>query len=90
MKDVPDATRRSTGAVRTIRMTYGIEKDHFADINYTWHQQTFYGKFKQFDFSVKGLRIQHIHDRCHKDIRDATDMFMDGKYEKSLTISHIW
>ena len=34
-----------------IRITY----TSVADINCTWHPQTFYGKFKQFDFSVKGL-----------------------------------
>ena len=58
-----------------IQITYGS----VADINYTWHPQTFYGKFKQFDFSVKGVRTQHIRDRCHKDITDSTDMFMDEK-----------
>ena len=58
-------------------MTYGS----VVDINYTWHLETFYGKFKQFDFSVKGLRTQHIRDGCHKDIRDTTDVFMYEKYD---------
>ena len=49
------------------------------DINYTWHPQTFYGKLKQFDFTVKGLRTQQICGTCHKDIMDATDVFMDEK-----------
>ena len=58
-----------------IRITYGS----VADTNYTWHPQIFYRKFKQFYFSVKGLRTQHIHDGCHKDIMNCTDVFTDEK-----------
>ena len=58
---MPDATRRSTGVVRTIQMIYGSD----VDINYTWQPQTVYGKFKQFDFFVKGLQTQHIRGACH-------------------------
>ena len=60
-----------------IRIRYGS----VMDINYTWHPQTFYRKFKQFDFSIKGLRTQHIRDGCHKDIRNAMNVFTDEKYE---------
>ena len=60
-----------------LRIRYGS----VADINYTLHPQNFYGKFKQFDFSVKGLRTQHICDGCHKGIRDAMDVFTDEKYD---------
>ena len=72
-----DATRRSMGAVRIIRMTYRL----VADINYTWHPQTFHRKFKQFDFSVASPRTHHIHGRRHKDITDGMDVFMDEKYD---------
>ena len=65
------------GAVRTVRITYGL----VAYINYTWHPQTFYGKFKQFDFSIKGLLTQNLCGGCHKDITDATDVFTDEKYD---------
>ena len=58
-----------------LRITHGSN----TDINYTWHPQTFYGKFKQFDFSINGLRTQHIRGGCHKDITDGTDMFTDKK-----------
>ena len=47
------------------------------DINYTWHPQTFYGKFKQFDLSVKGLWTHYIHGGCHKDVRDDKDIYTD-------------
>ena len=59
-----------------IRITYRS----VADINYTWHPQTFYGKFKQFDFPVASPRTCHIRGGCHKDITDGTDMFTDEKY----------
>ena len=60
-----------------IRIIYGS----VADINNTWHPQTFYGKFKQFDFSVASQRTHHIHGGCHKDIMDGTDVFTDEKYD---------
>ena len=50
-----------------------------ADINYTWHLQTFYLKFKQFDFSVASPRTLHIRGRCHKDITNGMYVFMDDK-----------
>ena len=52
-----------------------------ADINYIWHPQTFYEKFKQSDFSLASPRTLHIRGRCHKDITDGTDVFMDKKYD---------
>ena len=52
-----------------------------ADINYTWHPQTFYGKIKQFDFSVVSPQTHHIRGRCHKAITDGTDVFTDEKYD---------
>ena len=57
-----------------LRITYGSD----TDINYT---QTFYGKFKQFHFSVAPPRTLHICGRCHKDITNGTDMFTDEKYD---------
>ena len=51
------------------------------DINYTWHPQNFYGKFKQFDFSVVSSRTLHIRGGCHKDIKHGMDMFTDEKYD---------
>ena len=50
------------------------------DINYTSGPQTFYGKFKQFDFSVASPQTLHIRGGCHKDITDGTDVFTDEKY----------
>ena len=48
-----------------------------ADINYTWHPQTFYGKFKQFDLT----RTLYIFGGCHKDVTAGTDLFTDEKYD---------
>ena len=59
-----------------LRITYGSD----TDINYTSDPQTFYRKFKQFDFSVMSPRTLHIHGGCHKDITDGMDVFMDEKY----------
>ena len=64
------------GAVKTLRMTYGSD----TDINYTSGPQTFYEKFKQFDFSGASPRILHIRGGCHKYITDGTDVFKDEKY----------
>ena len=47
------------------------------DINYTSDPQTFYRKFKQFDFSVGSPWTLHICGGCHNDI---TDVFMEEKY----------
>ena len=60
-----------------IQITY----ESVADINYTWHPQTFNGKFKQFVFSVASPRTHHIHGGCHRDITDGTDVFTDEKYD---------
>ena len=59
-----------------LQITYGSD----TDINCTWDPQTFYGKFKQFDFSVVSPRTLHIRGECHKDITDGTDVFTDEKY----------
>ena len=56
-----------------LQITYGSNKD----INYTSDPQTFYGKFKQFDFSVTSPQTLYIRGRCHKDIMDV---FTDEKY----------
>ena len=53
-----------------IRITYRL----VAGINYTWHPQTFYGKFKQFEFFRKRFA-----DTTH--ITDATDVLMDENYD---------
>ena len=67
--------------MRTIRINIRIIYGSVADINYTWHLQTFYEKFKQFDFSVASPRTHHICGRCHKDITDGTDVLTDEKYD---------
>ena len=55
-------------------MTYGS----VADINYTWHPQTIYGKLKH---GMTSPRTLHIRGGCHKDITDGTDVFTDEKYD---------
>ena len=76
------------GAVRMIWMTYGLHTDQ---LRILITPQTFYGKLKQFDFSVASPRTLHIRGGCHKDITDGTDMFTDeNMIHKSLTIFHIW
>ena len=76
VKDVPDATRRSTGAVRT---TYRLHTDQLR-ILINLASANLYGKFKQFDFSVVCPRTHQIRGGCHKDITDGTDMFTDEIY----------
>ena len=56
-----------------ILITYGSD----TDINYPRHPQTFYGTFKQFDFSVEVPQTVDIRDGCHKDIKDGKDVFTD-------------
>ena len=77
-----DESRMSRMPQGDLRITYGS----VADINYTWHPPTFYGKFKQFVFSVAFPWTLHIHCRCHKDITDSTDVFMHGKYHPHFSI----
>ena len=60
-----------------IQITYGS----VADIIYTWHRQTVYGKFKQFDFSMASPQTHYIRGGCHKDIMHGMDMFTDEKYD---------
>ena len=70
-----------------LQITYRL----VADINYTWHPQTFYRKFKQFDF----LWCPHGH---FTSVADATRTLwmvwtcsrMKYMIRKSLTIFHIW
>ena len=59
-----------------LRITYRSN----TDINYTSDPKTFYGKFKQFNFSVVSPWTLYIRGGCHKDIMDGTDVFMDEKY----------
>ena len=61
---------------------YNLPPASRAGDNYTWHLQTFYEKFKQFDFSVASPRTHHICGRCHKDITDGTDVLTDEKYDR--------
>ena len=56
-------------------------KDVRDELRMSQDQQKFYGKIKQFDFSVTSLWTHHIHDRCHKDIRDVKDELTDEKYD---------
>ena len=62
---------------RDLQITYGS----IADINYTCHTQTFYGKIKQFDFSVASPQILPIRGGCHNYIMNGMDVFMDEKYD---------
>ena len=60
-----------------LRITY----ESVVDINYTCHPQTFYGKFKQFDFSVASPRTLPIHGGCHKDITNSAAVYTDAEYD---------
>ena len=83
--------RMSQGCPGCHKEIYGCCKDNtddiriiyrsVADISYTLQPQPFYGKFKQFDFSVASPRTHHIHGGCHKAITDGTNVFMDEKYD---------
>ena len=61
-----------------LQITYGSN----TDINCTWQLQSFYGKFKQFDFSIKGLRTKHIIIQTCPQMKKII--------RKPLTIFHIW
>ena len=70
--DVADATKKHTGAVRTLRTTYGLHTDPIWILITPW--------ISKFDFSVASPQTLHIRGGCHKDITNGTNVFMDEKY----------